>query len=209
MSKEDFPAKRAESFPLRLLLEEREARFLAPQACLSARSRGRVRPESGCSLRMAFQRDRDRIVHCKSFRRLKHKTQVFLSPNGDHYRTRLTHTLEVAQIARTIGRALALNEDLVEARRAGPRSRPYRLRTRRGECFERDRPGGIFAQRTESARGRASGKRGEGSQPDLRGARRHTQALQRALQSGRCRKGTAGPSPWRVRWCASPISWPI
>jgi dGTPase len=81
----------------------------------SADSRGRVRPEEPCSLRTPYQRDRDRIVHCKSFRRLKHKTQVFIAPEGDHYRTRLTHTLEVSGIARTVARALRLNEDLAEA----------------------------------------------------------------------------------------------
>lgn len=101
--------------PLRVSLEEREYRSLAPQAQKSRDSRGRLQEEPECTLRTAFQRDRDRIVHCKAFRRLKHKTQVFLSPSGDHYRTRLTHTLEVSQIARTIGRALALNEDLIEA----------------------------------------------------------------------------------------------
>lgn len=84
-------------------------------ACLASNTRGRERFEEPSSLRTEFQRDRDRIIHCKSFRRLKHKTQVFLSPEGDHYRTRLTHTLEVAQIARTISRALGLNEDLTEA----------------------------------------------------------------------------------------------
>jgi dGTPase len=81
----------------------------------SAQSRGRERPEEPCSLRTPYQRDRDRIVHCKSFRRLKHKTQVFIAPEGDHYRTRLTHTLEVSGIARTVARALRLNEDLAEA----------------------------------------------------------------------------------------------
>lgn len=96
-------------------MEERERQTLASYAALSSETRGRVRPEEECDLRTAFQRDRDRIVHCKAFRRLKHKTQVFLAPTGDHYRTRLTHTLEVAQIARTIGRALRLNEDLIEA----------------------------------------------------------------------------------------------
>lgn len=100
---------------MRVLLEQKERQFLAPQARLSAASMGRLKDEQECPLRTAFQRDRDRIVHCKAFRRLKHKTQVFLSPTGDHYRTRLTHTLEVSQIARTIGRALALNEDLIEA----------------------------------------------------------------------------------------------
>lgn len=94
--------------------EEEEARNLASQASLSARSRGRQRTERPHSIRTAFQRDRDRIIHSKSFRRLKHKTQVFLAPYGDHYRTRLTHTLEVSQIARTIARALRLNEDLTE-----------------------------------------------------------------------------------------------
>lgn len=101
--------------PLRLSLEERESKVLSPRAQLSRASKGRRQPEQECSLRTAYQRDRDRIVHCKAFRRLKHKTQVFLSPTGDHYRTRLTHTLEVSQIARTVGRALALNEDLIEA----------------------------------------------------------------------------------------------
>ena len=88
---------------------------LSPFAAQSAHTKGRIRPETACLLRTDFQRDRDRILHCKSFRRLAHKTQVFISPEGDHYRTRLTHTLEVAQIARSIARALSLNEDLTEA----------------------------------------------------------------------------------------------
>jgi dGTPase len=96
-------------------LERTEQEILSPRACLSSRTKGRVRPEAQHSLRTDFQRDRDRIIHCKSFRRLKHKTQVFLSPFGDHYRTRLTHCLEVSQIARTIAKALRLNEDLTEA----------------------------------------------------------------------------------------------
>ena len=96
-------------------LEQLERQILAPYATRSAESRGRPRPEPPDPVRTAFQRDRDRIVHCKAFRRLKHKTQVFLDPEEDHYRTRLTHTLEVAQIARTISRALRLNEDLTEA----------------------------------------------------------------------------------------------
>ena len=94
--------------------EQWERQMLSPRAALSAESH-RDRPETPCPYRTDFQRDRDRILHSKSFRRLKHKTQVFLSPEGDHYRTRLTHTLEVAQIARTIARALQLNEDLTEA----------------------------------------------------------------------------------------------
>jgi len=97
-------------------LEERERTILSPYACLSCNTRGRLNPcEQPCNMRTEFQRDRDRIVYSKAFRRLKHKTQVFLSPMGDHYRTRLTHTLEVSEIARTIARALKLNEDLTEA----------------------------------------------------------------------------------------------
>jgi len=102
-------------FDIRLRAEEAEHQILAPRASVSDATRGRLRPEEECTVRTAFQRDRDRIIHSKSFRRLKHKTQVFIIPEGDHYRTRLTHTLEVAQIARTIARALRLNEDLVEA----------------------------------------------------------------------------------------------
>lgn len=100
---------------IREKLEEREKKTLSPKACLSSSSKGRERSEEPHPLRTSFQRDRDRIIHCKSFRRLKHKTQVFLAPFGDHYRTRLTHTLEVSQIARTITKALELNEDLTEA----------------------------------------------------------------------------------------------
>jgi dGTPase len=95
--------------------EEIEKKTLHPRACLSLQSKGRLRPEKEGEIRTCFQRDRDRIIHSKSFRRLKHKTQVFLAPRGDHYRTRLTHVLEVSQIARTIARALRLNEDLTEA----------------------------------------------------------------------------------------------
>jgi len=100
---------------IREMLEAQEASTLHPRAALSSTSRGRARPEPEDELRPVFQRDRDRLLHCKSFRRLKGKTQVFLAPRGDHYRTRLTHTLEVAQVARSIARALRLNEMLVEA----------------------------------------------------------------------------------------------
>ena len=100
---------------IRETMEQRELELLSPFAAHSIHSRGRERPEEECDVRTVYQRDRDRILHSKAFRRLKDKTQVFLAPNGDHYRNRLTHTLEVSQIARTIAKALRLNEDLVEA----------------------------------------------------------------------------------------------
>lgn len=100
---------------IREQIEAMERENLSPYACLSANSKGREKAEEQCDIRPVFQRDRDRILHSKSFRRLKNKTQVFLTPKGDHYRTRLSHTLEVSQNARTIAKALRLNEDLVEA----------------------------------------------------------------------------------------------
>jgi dGTPase len=100
---------------IREALEQREEALLAPQAAKSVRSRGRSRPEAEDDVRPAFQCDRDRIIHSKAFRRLKHKTQVFFAPAGDHYRTRLTHTLEVSQVARTIAKVLRLHEELTEA----------------------------------------------------------------------------------------------
>src|SRR5580765_1557936 len=100
---------------IREQLESREEAQLAPQAARSARSRGRLRDEPQDPIRPVFQRDRDRVIHRKAFRRLKHKTQVFFAPTGDHYRTRLTHTLEVSQIARTIAKVLRLHEELTEA----------------------------------------------------------------------------------------------
>jgi len=100
---------------IRLQSEQIERSTLSPRAQLAAETSGRTRPEPEDSMRTAFQRDRDRVVHSKAFRRLAHKTQVFLAPEGDHYRVRLTHTLEVTQVARSIARALRLNEDLVEA----------------------------------------------------------------------------------------------
>ena len=104
-----------QNMTIRERIEQIEADTLSPYACLSINSKGRDREEPQCDIRPVFQRDRDRIVHCKAFRRLKQKTQVFLLPKGDHYRTRLTHTLEVSQNARTIAKALRLNEELVEA----------------------------------------------------------------------------------------------
>ena len=100
---------------IRERLEQEEAQRLSPRAVCAKDTRGREKPIVPCPMRTDFQRDRDRIIHCKAFRRLKYKTQVFLAPEGDHYRTRLTHTLEVAQIARTLARCLQLNEDLTEA----------------------------------------------------------------------------------------------
>src|SRR5574344_2345208 len=102
-------------FTIREKIEEREINLLSEFATKSRFSKGRKREEEECPIRTVFQRDRDRIIHSKAFRRLKHKTQVYLSPFNDHFRTRLTHTIEVSQIARTIARALNLNEDLVEA----------------------------------------------------------------------------------------------
>ena len=100
---------------IRADFERREFEYLSEFATKSAESKGRRFDEEKCSIRTDFQRDRDRIIHSKAFRRLMHKTQVFLAPEGDHYRTRLTHTIEVSQIARTIARGLSLNEDLTEA----------------------------------------------------------------------------------------------
>src|SRR4051812_9969632 len=100
---------------IREMLERIEYDTLVPQAAKSADTRGRDREEAEDDIRPSYQRDRDRIIHCKAFRRLKHKTQVFLAPEGDHYRTRLTHVLEVTQIARTIAKSLRLNEILAEA----------------------------------------------------------------------------------------------
>jgi len=104
-----------EKMTIREQIEDREYEILSPYAAHAKESKGRKRPITPCDIRTCYQRDRDRILHSKSFRRLKNKTQVFLEPEGDHYRTRLTHTLEVSQIARTIAKALALNEDLTEA----------------------------------------------------------------------------------------------
>ena len=100
---------------IRESIQLHESEYLSEYASLSKNSVGRKMYEKPCEIRTDYQRDRDRIIHCKSFRRLKHKTQVFISPKGDHYRTRLTHTLEVSQISRTVARALRMNEDLTEA----------------------------------------------------------------------------------------------
>jgi len=114
ISKKTF-LERSRAATIREETEQLELQILSEGAAFSVKSRGRERDEEPCDIRTCYQRDRDRIVHCKAFRRLKHKTQVFLSPRGDHYRTRLTHTLEVSQLSRTIARALRLNEDLADA----------------------------------------------------------------------------------------------
>ncbi len=100
---------------IRQSIEAKEKLILNEKACLSINSKGRERAEPADDIRTVFMIDRDRIIHSKSFRRLKHKTQVYIRTSGDHYRTRLTHTLEVAQIAKTIGKGIGLNEDLIEA----------------------------------------------------------------------------------------------
>src|SRR5438270_9255068 len=111
----EVAGRTADAFESRV--REHEERWLSPLAVRSYATAGRLHPDEDeeCRLRTPFQRDRDRIVHSKAFRRLKYKTQVFIAPEGDHYRTRLTHTLEVTQVSRTVARALGLNEDLVEA----------------------------------------------------------------------------------------------
>ena len=154
---------------LREVTERWEQDNLSPYAALSARSKGRQRPMEPCQIRTCYQRDIDRIVHTKAFRRLMHKTQVFLQPEGDHYRTRLTHTLEVTRLARTVGRALRLNEDLCEAialghdlghtpfghagERAlneiyGPGFRHYEQSLRVVDCIEKDGRGLNLCQET-------------------------------------------------------------
>ena len=131
--------------------EKREYELLSEYACKSAESRGRAVYEEPCELRTEFQRDRDRIIHSKSLRRLMHKTQVFLSPEGDHFRTRLTHTLEVAQIARTISRALGLNEDLTEAIALG-HDLGHTPFGHNGEAFLNEIHPGGFAHNVQSLR---------------------------------------------------------
>ena len=110
-----IPKGEGRDLTIRESLEQMEEEYLSPYAALSRNTKGRDRPEELCDIRPEYQRDRDKILHSKAFRRLKHKTQVFLAPEGDHYRTRLTHTLEVAQIARTIAKSLHMNESLTEA----------------------------------------------------------------------------------------------
>ena len=143
-------------------------------------SPGRDRPETPSPTRSEFQRDRDRILHTKSFRRLKHKTQVFIAPLGDHYATRLTHTLEVSQIARTIARALNLNEDLTESHRNRTRPWSHAVRTRRRIRHGRTAPWRLPAQSPEPQNRRAAGKGRQRPEPDVGSATWDSQSLQAA-----------------------------
>ena len=156
-----------------------------------------MRPEPDCGLRTPFQRDRDRIVHCKAFRRLKHKTQVFVAPTGDHYRTRLTHTLEVTQVSRTVARALALNEDLVEAIGLG-HDLGHPPFGHIGEdaldrCL-RERFGSVVSAPRALAAGRRHARaRRPGPEPDDAGARRDRQPLRPGAAAGHARGQDRAP----------------
>ena len=175
---------------IREQLEQREREILAPQAAKSGDTQGRLRPESEDPIRPAFQRDRDRIIHCKAFRRLKHKTQVFFAPTGDHYRTRLTHTLEVSQIARSIAKVLRLNEELTEAIALG-HDLGHTPFGHAGERVLNDLiPGGFnhYEQSLRIVDVLENDRRR--SQPDLGGARRHRPPFEREERhAGRRRRG--------------------
>ena len=159
----------------------------------SADSRGRLRPEAEDPIRTVFQRDRDRVVHSKAFRRLKHKTQVFLAPTGDHYRTRLTHTLEVSQIARTIAKVLRLNEELTEAIALGHDLGHTPFGHAGGAGAPRARAGRLQSLRAESACGRRAGAGRSRAQPDVGGPERHRQALEgKGRGAGRREPGEPG-----------------
>ena len=177
---------------IRQQLEQREREILAPQAAKSADSRGRVRPEPEDPIRPAFQRDRDRVIHCKAFRRLKHKTQVFFAPTGDHYRTRLTHTLEVSQIARSIAKVLRLNEELTEAIALG-HDLGHTPFGHAGERVLNDaHPWRLQPLRAEPPHRRRARERWAGAQPDVGGARRHRAPLEGQERHAR-RRGSRAP----------------
>ena len=177
----EIAGKVADSFES--AVREHEERWLSPLAVRSYETRGRNLPEEECRLRTPFQRDRDRIVHSKAFRRLRHKTQVFVDPEGDHFRTRLTHTLETTGIARGVARALRLNEDLDRGDRARPRPRSPAVRPRRRagarRAAARARRPRLPPQRALAARRRAARARRARAQPDVGGARRDPQAHRR------------------------------
>ena len=151
------------------------------QAAKSADSRGRLREEAEDEVRPAFQRDRDRIIHCKAFRRLKHKTQVFFAPTGDHYRTRLTHTLEVSQIARTIAKVLRLHEELTEAIALGHDLGSHPVRPCRRAGHRQPHARRLQPLRAEPARRRSAGERRPRIEPDVGSARRHREAFEREV----------------------------
>ena len=175
---------------IREQLEQREREILASQAALSAATRGRLRAEPEDPIRPAFQRDRDRIVHCKAFRRLKHKTQVFFAPMGDHYRTRLTHTLEVSQIARTIAKVLRLQEELTEAIALG-HDLGHTPFGHAGERVLNDLAPGGFNHYEQSLRiVDVLENDGRGPEPHVGSARRHRQAFEG--QGRRARRRGAG-----------------
>jgi len=166
-----------------------------------------MRSEPECTLRTSYQRDRDRIVHCKTFRRLKHKTQVFLSPTGDHYRTRLTHTLEVSQIARTIGRALALNEDLIEAVALGHDLGHTAFGHGGERALNEIVPGGFYHNEQSLRVVDVLEKNGQGLNLTLEvreGILKHSKGRSNPilLEPGR------GQAPWRARWSVWRISLP-
>ena len=161
-------------------LEARERDFLAPQAAKSRTSKGRLRPEAEDPIRPVFQRDRDRVIHSKAFRRLKHKTQVFFAPTGDHYRTRLTHTLEVSQIARSIAKVLRLHEELTEAIALGHDLGHPPFGHAGERVLDQLAPGRLQPLRAESSHRRRPRKRPARPEPHVGGARRHRAATRRA-----------------------------
>ena len=191
---------------IREQLEQRERDILAPQAARSADSRGRLRPEAEDDVRPAFQRDRDRIIHSKAFRRLKHKTQVFFSPTGDHYRTRLTHTLEVSQIARTIAKVLRLHEELTEAIALGHDLGHTPFGHAGERVIDQLMPGGFNHYEQSLRIVDVLENDGRGLNLTLGSARRHREALERASPARRsaCRRRCARARS-RARSCASPI----
>ncbi|MCK7469530.1 MAG: hypothetical protein MZU95_01050 [Desulfomicrobium escambiense] len=187
---------------------EREDAFMSPFACPSSQSRGRAVAKSPARCEPPFSVDRDRIVYCNAFRRLKHKTQVFLAPMVDDYRTRLTHTLEVAQMARDHRPGPAPQRGPDRGHRPGARSRPHALRPQRRDGSERDLLRGFLPLPS-----RASGwsrywrTAAAGLNLTHEVLRRHPQALQGVRPGPARRIPRSSPAPTRAGWCASPISW--
>ena len=179
-------------------IQRNEALILSPRACQAVNSRGRERDEEEDAFRTCFQRDVDRIIHSKAFRRLKHKTQVFLRPEGDHYRTRMTHTLEVDRIARTIARALGLNEDLTEAAALGHDLGHTPFGHAGERILDQVLPGG-FHHNVQSLRV-VDRLEKDGDGLNL------TYEVRRGIL---CHTGTTPPKRWRVRSSALPTASPI